>query len=331
VLWEHFDRILKSSNNMDTYLQELLVKSIDHFSLIYHRLIGSKLKIYVNGFEVIPSDPFLESNKSTQLKREQRIMIDNNVITVKPYILPHVNKLSTDDIKKVGGKESLRNNQGFYIYRNKRLIIWGTWFRLGNKEELFKLARVKVDVPNSLDYLWDIDIKKSKAVLPEKIKTNLYNAVLESCEISENVHIYKGKKVNNQNYQHMWNVIEKRKESLTLEINTDNPLVTKFVDTLDENQKKIFKFLINDIENNIPLDYIYSQIAKGKNSNQELSIDEKDIIVENIKNQLNNYENIGITRNELIGILMQQEQYAKDEYILSKLEELREDCNVSEY
>ncbi len=34
-------------------------------------------------------------------------------------------KLSDMDLVKVGGKERLKNDQGFYIYRNKRLIIWG--------------------------------------------------------------------------------------------------------------------------------------------------------------------------------------------------------------
>lgn len=28
----------------------------------------------------------------------------------------------------LGGSEGLTKNQGFYIYRNKRLLIWGTYY-----------------------------------------------------------------------------------------------------------------------------------------------------------------------------------------------------------
>ena len=57
----------------------------------------------------------------------------------------------------------LRKNQGFYTYRNKRLLVWGNWFRQMRQGDLSKLARVQVDIPNSLDDLWTLDIKKSTA------------------------------------------------------------------------------------------------------------------------------------------------------------------------
>lgn len=100
-------------------------------------------------------------------------------ISLQPYILPHRNKLTREDLLKVGGSDDLRMNQGFYIYRCKRLIIWGTWFRLLGKDELNKLARVKVDIPNSLDEIWSIDVKKSTANLPDKIR-KIFTVALKS-------------------------------------------------------------------------------------------------------------------------------------------------------
>ena len=84
-----------------------------------------------------------------------------------------MNDLSRDDIELAGGREGLRSSQGFYIYRNKRLLIWGTWFKLINKEEFYKLARVQVDIPNSFDELWSLDIKKSSVYPPTVIKSRL--------------------------------------------------------------------------------------------------------------------------------------------------------------
>lgn len=74
-------------------------------------------------------------------------------------MLPFATDMTAEDMKNAGGAENFRSLQGFYIYRNKRLIIWGTWFgmRLG---ELTKNARIRVDIPNSLDDIWGIDITK---------------------------------------------------------------------------------------------------------------------------------------------------------------------------
>lgn len=325
VIWEKFDKHENSSIDINEHIKELLVNSIDHLSLIYHRLLNKSLQILVNGNEIIAKDPFLENHKSTQLKREQKIIIDNKEIIIKPYILPHINKLSDKDIIKIGGKESLRSEQGFYIYRNKRLILWGTWFRLVHKNELSKLARVRVDIPNDMDYLWDIDIKKSKVSLPNKIKINLYNAVLESCDLSEKVHEYKGKKANNDLFIHTWNVIEKRRgEGIGIEINKKNPLIEKFIDSLQANQKKIFELLIQDIESSVPIDYIYSQVAKGNSTEIELDKNEKEEKLKEIEMLIDCYVKTGLEKNECIDILLRNERYANDIYLKKRLKEMRE-------
>ena len=49
----------------------------------------------------------------------------------------------------------------------------GTWFRLIRKEVLNKLIRVRVDIPNSLDALWRIDVKKAEADPPESVLREL--------------------------------------------------------------------------------------------------------------------------------------------------------------
>ena len=60
VLWENLDRLQETSSNVNSYLIELSSKTINHFSLIYHRLINKNRKISINGFKIEPRDPFLE-------------------------------------------------------------------------------------------------------------------------------------------------------------------------------------------------------------------------------------------------------------------------------
>lgn len=324
VVWENFDRIKITTNDINETIKKLLVNSIDHLSLIYHRLIGPNLKITINNLQIKPRDPFLQTNSNTQPKREQYINIDNKQIIVKPFILPHINKLSHDDIVKLGGKDSLRTEQGFYIYRNKRLIIWGTWFRLGYKNELTKLARVRVDIPNDLDYIWDIDIKKSKATIPEKIKTKLYNVVIETCDVSEKVHEYRGRKVLDNNFSHTWNIIQKKKnEGLKLEINMDEPRINYFFNTLDEEQKKVFVNIIQNIEKNIPLDYIYTEIAKGQKTSKN-SVENREKILENIKKELNNFKTLGMSKNAFINALLVHDEFVNDKYLIQEIKKLKE-------
>ena len=94
--------------------------------------------------------------------------------------------MSAEDKKLSGGIENYRSKQGFYVYRNERLIVWGTWFGR-HRDELTKYARIRVDIPNTLDDIWGIDIKKqnvfaggsgpgtSAAVLLSYIKKEMEN------------------------------------------------------------------------------------------------------------------------------------------------------------
>lgn len=170
LMLENFDRISSSTDDLNTTLNSYMNSTIDHLSLVFHRFLNDGVNIHVNNNKIIPRDPFLSTNHGTQPLPEQFITINNSKIRIKPYILPYINKLTPEELQKVGGKEDLRTNQGFYIYRNKRLIFWGSWFRLTRKEELSKLARVMVDIPNDLDEVWGVDIKKSTVHLPDVIK-----------------------------------------------------------------------------------------------------------------------------------------------------------------
>lgn len=110
------------------------------------------------------------------------------MIKVQTFILPHQDDLSKEDVEALGGMEVLKDEQGFFVYRNDRLIIYGTWFRLSSRSvnaELYKYGRIKVDIPNKLDSLWDIDIKKQNAVIPKQIVNLLRKSVMRVCSTSK--------------------------------------------------------------------------------------------------------------------------------------------------
>lgn len=264
-----FDRIKEATGNIAETFNKNLSDMNDHLSLVFHRFIEEGLNIRINELQVKARDPFLSYHPATQRKKETPIYINGEKILLKPFILPHISKLSQEDLDKVGGKENLRTDQGFYVYRNKRLIVWGTWFRLERKDELNKLARVRVDIPNSLDYMWSIDIKKSTATLPDIIKKNMYNAVVDSVISSETVHTYRGRKEKkNTDIAYVWERIKGR-EGYDYLINRDIPQIKLLEDTLDDGQMKMLDAVINTLEESFPVAALYVDAAKGDVENHK--------------------------------------------------------------
>ena len=309
VLLQNFDRISASSHDVKKTLDSLLEAAEDHLSLVFHRIISEDgVNIRINGRAIVPKDPFLEDHKSTQRLREQTLHIDGETISLQPYILPHRNKLSHDDLRRVGGADDLRTNQGFYIYRCKRLILWGTWFRLLGKDELNKLARVKVDIPNSLDEIWSIDVKKSTANLPDKIRKNLYGSIKESVFGSKKVIEHRGKLHRDEDTHYIWQRLTDRDGAVAYTINRELPQVQLVYNRLDQEAQKTFETLLQTIEQNFPASRVYLDVASGEISQPAEDIEK---MKQDIEVQLAQAGSIGLSRDELLNILLNTEPYSK--------------------
>ncbi len=277
VLWENFDRMLNGAVNGRKVFDEKIEIAREHIALVYHRFTGNdnpskRLKIMFNGDKVDPIDPFLTTHPATQPLVEQTLIVDNEHILVKPYILPHISKLTSKDKRQLGDIADLRQKQGFYVYRNKRLIIWGTWFRLMKQHELNKLARVRVDIPNSLDSIWDIDIKKSTASLPDVIKKNLVSIVENTVGRSERVYKYRGRQVSDDDLQHVWRTVDNRGSYQYL-VNRELPLYKKLESSLSDSDVPYLDSLIKVIEDSFPFGDVYYRIAKNEANAQTTSME----------------------------------------------------------
>ena len=155
--------------------------------------------------------------------------------------------MTNDDIEKLGGIESLRNGQGFYVYRNERLIIHGTWFRLSASNinnELYKYGRIKVDIPNSLDDMWEIDVKKQNATIPKQILNNLRKAVNSVCTRSKEKTSKRVKLTLEKDDSKIWNKTLSRDNKDLFYINGDSHFIRRFLDEFDDKDKvKILHFI----------------------------------------------------------------------------------------
>ena len=91
----------------------------------------------------------------------------NGGVSVRGYILPHKKNFSSEKAYMTAeGMNGWNAHQGFYIYRGKRLLLAGNWLGIFKQEDPYKLVRIQVDIPNTQDSEWKIDIKKSQAYPP---------------------------------------------------------------------------------------------------------------------------------------------------------------------
>ena len=283
VLWEQFDRLKQEASKVQKAFDEKIEITRKHVALVFHRFLSDenpkkRLAIYFNGEAVTDIDPFLTKHPATQPLSEQILRIGTEEIKVKPYVLPYLSKMSKKDLEVIGGKDELRQQQGFYIYRNRRLIIWGTWFRLIKQNELGKLARVRVDIPNSLDSIWEIDIKKSTASLPHFIKKNLSDIVENTVGRSERVYKYRGRNVQTDNLIHIWNPIDDRGK-LQYQINRELPVLKMIEQHLDEEGTALLESFIKMMEDAFPYADVYYRMAKSEANVTEAALETNDVYI----------------------------------------------------
>ena len=283
VVWQDFDIIKKSSNGqVFLTLTEYKSRMIEYTGLIFHRFIsarkGDRIDFYINRHKVEALDPFLENHPKTMARKEIDLAVNdkNGIerhIKAQPFILPFIKDLSDKDIKKLGGVENMRTRQGYYIYRNNRLIIWGKWFGQP-RGELTKNARIRVDIPNTLDDIWGIDVKKQNASIPSVIKNQLRRAVEETMSISIRQQTHRGRRDNaDENISYIWNRIADRENHYYYEINKDSELFKFVRSKLDEQAYSYVEMLLEEIEHNLPLHQLY--IDRSNNVVDEKETDDR--------------------------------------------------------
>ena len=279
VIWQKLDRLKAGEINFQLSLGRKIDRVRNHLSLVYHRyLMGEsgirKLKLFINGEKVKAIDPFL-TNKSVQAMDDETLIIQGHKILVRPYILPHISKLTSDEIKMLGGKDGLRKQQGFYVYRNKRLLVWGTWFRMMRQGGLSKLARIRVDIPNTLDDLWTLDIKKSSALPPAEVRKNLEIIINQIAERSKRTWTFRGKKEVSDTETHIWNRMKNKQGGYYYEINREHPFVQQLV-KVDPSLKMSIYALLQQIELGLPLNQLYVDL----NNDEQITNDNEQSIVD---------------------------------------------------
>ena len=183
VVWRKVDRLLKnysSRGNARNALKRRIEDLQFHVSMVYQRFLDEKdsradnVHISINGTNIEPWDPFAKNEQLTELLAEEEVPVEIDIpgvpestVTIRAYMLPNKDSFSTPKAMK---EARISNDmQGFYVYREHRLIHYGDWLGLFINEPHGSLLRVEFSFDHNLDTAFNVDIKKSRIMSAEEI------------------------------------------------------------------------------------------------------------------------------------------------------------------
>jgi hypothetical protein len=186
VLWEHLDRIVTPGFLQQDFL-DLVDRVQAHLAMVFHRFLEHSMsfRLTINGRPIKAWDPYLLDHSTTWSSPVERLLAAGSAVEVQCHVLPHKDRLTAREQQEAAGPNGWNAQQGFYVYRNRRMLVAGSWLGLGRgrswtKEESHRLARIRLDISNSADAEWNIDVRKSVARPPIEIRERL-TLLAEDC------------------------------------------------------------------------------------------------------------------------------------------------------
>jgi hypothetical protein len=272
VLWERLDRVVTTGSTEQDFLDQIdLVEQ--HLAMVFHRYIDGprpRLVLTLNGRRIAPWDPFLRDNQATWSSPVDRLPTASGVVEIQCHVLPHKDRLDPRMYGRAAGPDGWTAQQGFYVYRNERLLVAGSWLGLGQgrawtKEEAHRLARIRLDIPNKADDEWKIDIRKSTARPPVMLKARLLKLADITRERARRVFAHRGQIVQAGKAEPVaaaWRV-DHFKGGIRYRIDNSHPAVRAVLDDAGELAPAI-RAMLRVIEETIPVQRIWLDTAEAK-------------------------------------------------------------------
>ncbi|MCL4516108.1 MAG: ATP-binding protein [Firmicutes bacterium] len=263
VLWEDMDRLVAHNQTENRMQQDRFYQRVDqvieHNSMVFHKFLerpNGGLTCWANGNKVSPWNPFLPREAATQGLPEEHLHYNGQTVDVFPYILPHQSRLKPEIFKLAGGSRGWNDLQGFYVYRNGRMLVAGDWLGLGlQKEEHCKLARIELNITTAMDMDWQIDVKKSRARPPAAIRDDLRR--IASLTRTKAVEVYRSRgkvltRARSDEVVFLWDTLRRHGKNRFI-INRDYPAVATVRRLCGEHTWEYFDALLRLIEETLPV------------------------------------------------------------------------------
>lgn len=176
-------------------------------------------------------------------------------VVVEPFVMPHESKLLDEEERRLAGDpKDWTARQGFYIYRQDRLLVPGSWlgYRDWRKDEHHKLARIRISLPNTSDEDWQIDVTKSKARPPLALREELRRIGSNTRARARKVYSFRGERIaapGSTGVRYVWDQVIRHGRTSYL-INRDHPAIAALL--VDPARKAAAEAALQVIEQSIP-------------------------------------------------------------------------------
>lgn len=309
VVWEELDRIEGFE------FSALIDRLRSHLSLVFHRFMevagNKKLKISINNHPLEAFNPFNISHQATQQINEEKIKVFDEFITIQPYILPHHSKISQHEFERYATEDGYTKSQGFYLYRGNRLLIYGTWWGLHKMSDAHKLVRIRIDISNTQDAYWGIDIKKSTAKPVGIIRDDLKRIIAQVTEKGSRPFTGRGKRIEDKTTKNFW-LLKPDVDSISFVLDLEHPILQNILISLNEDVRQLLILYLKGVQAYLPLDAIQAQLNQNPHS-----IKQDELIAENDIYKLVEIINGMNLDQDAISLLLKTEVFKKHKNLLS--------------
>lgn len=270
VLLQNLDRL--SSDDADDHdAAEHFLRHADavvsHLGMVFHRFISEDgLRILVNGLPVEAWDPFLTGKRGGSRLQDETLLLDGRSIQVRPHVLPHASHLTPEEHHAGAGPRGWNQQQGFYVYRSRRLLVAGSWLGLPMQpEEHHKLARIAIDLDNSMDLEWQIDVRKATARIPRELRHDLNRIAGAARREAREAYSYRGKTLARSStgaHGFVWSP-RIRNDVVSYRIDRDHPVVAR---ARDDPSRGTVDALLRLVEETVPVAAIVLESSEHPHS-----------------------------------------------------------------
>lgn len=192
VIWSKCDRLLNKVYDQPGGVQEQRAlktrkeKLRQHIAKIFHKFLDTSEKDYTNvtirldGEDVTHWNPFYPERSEQVLSPTETVLNiesedgTNCTATLRAWILPH-SKDMTDEENKAKARISNRS-QGFYIYREGRMIFCEGWLGIFRSDDPhYSLIRAEFCFDHELDHAFQVPVDKSSVTFDPALEEELKN------------------------------------------------------------------------------------------------------------------------------------------------------------
>lgn len=308
IIWQglyKFEKYISEEHREAALIKQLDEVTSEYLGIVFHRFMENPtkpLRIRINNREIPCFNPFpFQTRSDLRSMGERQVKFGDDVMKMEGCILPAESSRDEGDGVWRTANKGLMDLEGLYVYRGGRIIFFGGWNGLIKKSANLKLARMKIDVGNINDDKLQLNVAKSKIVVPFELTRGVlkYIAELKAEAIKEYFNRGVKKRSSLHSKVNLLNKVPTSK-GVKLELNSEYPLLKIFSDSLDRDQNQILRIIMNSI--NVTINHI----RHVHEESYILGVEEKDGISEtSIIKAINDLKELGMSRSEIIQIVIE--------------------------